>query len=81
MRIDIKLVSTAGLHAQLASKIVQLSGNYEADIELVYENQTVDAKSILGLMSLAVPKGENVTIIADGNDAEKAIKELKKIIG
>ena len=81
MKLDMKLKSTAGLHAQLASKIVMLSANYDCEVSIVYANKVVDAKSILGLMSLAVPKGENVTVVAEGVDAEKALNELKKIIG
>ena len=81
MKIELTLNSTAGLHASLASKIVQISSKYDATVELEYHDQVVDAKSILGLMSLAIPNGENVKIIASGKEAEKALKDLKKILG
>jgi len=80
MKTELTLKSTAGLHAQLASKVVQVSAQYDAEITLEYSDKVVDAKSILGLMSLAVPKGENVKIVAEGNEAEKALKDLKKIL-
>lgn len=80
MKTEITLKSTAGLHASLAAKVVQLSSKYDAEIIIKYYNKTVDAKSILGLMSLAVPSGENVQIIAKGNEADKALNELKKIL-
>jgi len=81
MEKSIMIKSTAGLHASLASKLVQTASKYNVDVTLVYEDKVVDAKSILGLMSLAVPKGENVKLQAVGNEAEKAIKELEKILG
>lgn len=81
MKSEITVSSTAGLHASLASKVVQLSSKYDADITIEYTDKVVDAKSILGLMSLAVPKGDNIKVVATGNDAEKALNEIKKILG
>ncbi|PKL00547.1 MAG: HPr family phosphocarrier protein [Tenericutes bacterium HGW-Tenericutes-1] len=76
----ITIKSTAGLHAQIAAKMVQTASKYDVDIRLVYANVTIDAKSILGLMSLAVPAGENVKLIAIGDKAEKAIADIEKIL-
>jgi len=80
MKKEIMIHSTAGLHASLAAKVVQAVSRYDADIRLIYDDRIVDAKSILGLMSLAVPSGENVTLIAEGNDAEAAIEEIENIV-
>lgn len=80
MKKIITLQSTRGLHATLASKIVSLAGKYDANVQINYENQIIDAKSVLGLISLAIPYGENLEIIAEGNQAEEAIKELEKIL-
>lgn len=77
----ITIQSTKGLHARLASKLVQISNSYDAEVYLAYDDVKVDAKSILGLLSLAVPHGENVKVVADGNDAEIAIKEIEKLLG
>ena len=44
------------------------------------EDKVVDVKSILGLMSLAVPSGENVTLVANGDNAEQAIKEIAVLL-
>lgn len=81
MEKTIIIKSTAGLHAALASKLVQSASKYDVDVKMVYENKVVDAKSILGLMSLAVPSGENIQLVATGNEAEKAIKDIEKILG
>lgn len=81
MEKTITIQSTAGLHAELAAKIVQSASKYDVDIRLVYQHVTIDAKSILGLMSLAVPQGENVKLIAKGDKAEIVINEIEKILG
>lgn len=77
----ITLKSTEGLHASIASKVVQLAGKYDANVQIKYDNITIDAKSILGLLSLAIPKGENLEIVAEGTDALQAIQELQKLLG
>ena len=77
----ITIASTKGLHAQLANKLVQISNRYDVEVRLEYKNVTVDAKSILSLMSLAVPQGRDVKLVAVGPDAEIAINEIEKLIG
>ncbi len=80
MEKTITIKSTAGLHAELAAKIVQAASRYDVDIRMVYAHVTIDAKSILGLMSLAVPRGENVKLIAIGDRAAEAVAEIEKIL-
>ena len=77
----IELKSTVGLHASLAAKLVQTASKYNVDVELQYHDKVVDAKSILGLMSLAIPNGENVKIVATGPDSEEALKSIEKLLG
>ncbi len=77
----ITIKSTEGLHAILANKLVQVSNKFDVEVRLEYGNVSIDAKSILGLMSLAVPHGENVKVIAEGEDADIAIQEIEKILG
>ncbi|MFA6800627.1 MAG: HPr family phosphocarrier protein [Acholeplasmataceae bacterium] len=81
MEKEITIKSTTGLHAQLAAKVVQTASKYAVNIELHYQDKIVDLKSILALMSLAVPYGENVKIIAKGARAEEAIKDVSSILG
>lgn len=81
MEKEIMIKSTTGLHASLAAKVVQAASKYNVDIELHYQDKVVDLKSILALMSLAVPRGENVRIIARGTRAEEAIKDVSGILG
>lgn len=78
---EITISSTNGIHAALAAKVVQAASKYSVDITLHYRDRVIDLKSILGLMSLAVPYGENVKIVACGDRADEAIKEITKILG
>ncbi|MFW6284940.1 MAG: HPr family phosphocarrier protein [Bacillota bacterium] len=80
MKKELVIQSTEGLHAILASKLVHLASAYESDVHLEYADKTVDAKSVLGLMSLAVPAGENVVVKAEGNDAQEAIEEISRLL-
>ena len=81
MKKELTIKSTSGLHAALAAKLVQLASSFDVTVELEYDDKKVDAKSILGLMSLAVPKGDNVTVVAEGNDADIAIEEIENLLG
>ncbi len=80
MRKELVIQSTEGLHAVLASKLVHLASAYASDVTLEYADKSVDAKSVLGLMSLAVPAGENVVVKADGDDAQEAIEEISRLL-
>ena len=72
--------STGGLHAKLAAKLVQVSSKYAIDFRLIYKNKVIDLKSILGLMSLAVPQGDFVILNITGKDADIAMEEIKEIL-
>lgn len=80
MQKQIVVKSTVGLHASLAAKVVQAASKYSVDINLHYHNKVIDVKSILGLMSLAIPRGENVVIEATGDQAEAAIQDIASIL-
>lgn len=80
MQKQIVVKSTVGLHASLAAKVVQAASKYSVDINLHYNNKVIDVKSILGLMSLAIPRGENVIIEATGDQAESAIADIASIL-
>lgn len=81
MEKKIVIKSTVGLHASLAAKVVQAASRFDVDIRLHYGDKVVDVKSILGLMSLAIPSGENVVLVASGDQALTAIEEIEKILG
>ncbi|MBA4496199.1 HPr family phosphocarrier protein [Paenactinomyces guangxiensis] len=69
-----------GLHARPAALFVQVANKFASEIFVVKENKKVNAKSIMGIMSLAVSKGTEITITADGADAEEAVNALAEIV-
>lgn len=69
-----------GLHARPASVFVQIANKFQSNIVIVKEDNEVDGKSIMGILMLAAERGANLTIIADGDDAEQAIKELSRVL-
>ena len=60
--------------------IVQVSGHYESSVYLIQGSKSVNAKSIMGMMTLGLAAGENVTVNADGADEEQAIAEIEKYL-
>ena len=73
---DIVIQNETGLHARPASLFVKEAAKYSSEIKVIKENQAYNAKSIMGLLSIGVAKGDILTIQAEGEDAEKAVKNL-----
>ena len=76
--IAIKIPS--GLEARPVAVLVQVASQHESSIYIESENRRVNAKSIMGMMSLGLCEGESVTICADGADEEKAIENIEKYL-
>jgi catabolite repression HPr-like protein len=77
-QVEVKLKT--GLQARPAALFVQEANRFSADIFLEKDGKKVNAKSIMGLMSLAVGSGVVINIIADGNDEETAIHALTDFV-
>jgi len=69
-----------GLQARPAAQFVQKANAFVSEIHIEIENKRINAKSIMGLMSLALAKGTEITIKANGPDEEQAIEELTSFI-
>ncbi len=69
-----------GLHARPAASFVKLARKFEADIILEKDGERVDGKSIMGVMMLAVSRGETVFLEASGPDGEHACEQLKSFL-
>jgi phosphocarrier protein len=70
----------AGLHAKPASLFVQKANNFKSEIYIKKDATRVNAKSIMGVMILAVQKGDEIQIEANGDDEKKAVEQLKQLI-
>lgn len=74
------IIDETGIHARPATILVQIATKFESDIELEYNSKKVNLKSIMGVMSLGVGKGAEVTIYTDGKDEEEAIEAISETL-
>lgn len=74
------ITNKTGLHARPAAQFVQKAGKYDSKIEIIFEEKEVNAKSIMGVMSLGVGRDDEIIVRAEGEDAEAAVKELVDFI-
>ena len=74
------IIDETGIHARPATILVQTATKFESDIELEYNSKKVNLKSIMGVMSLGVGKGAEVTIYADGKDDAEAIEAISETL-
>lgn len=77
---DIEIINKLGMHARAAAKFVKLASSFESLIEIERKGRRVNGKSIMGVMMLAASKGSQVTIYADGDDAEESLNQLEQLI-
>ncbi len=75
----IEIINKLGLHARAAAKLSHLANTFDSDIFIVYNEDKVNAKSLLGILTLAASIGNYISIIADGKDEIRAIKEIKNL--
>lgn len=69
-----------GLHARPATFFIQKANEYKCSIWVEREERRVNAKSLLGVLSLGIVKGSEINIIADGADEEAAVNDLIELI-
>jgi len=74
------LKNELGLHARAAAMMVTVASKYKADIVLERDGREVEGKSILGILTLACPKGSSIIVKAEGEDALDALDELEELV-
>jgi len=77
---EIVIRNEAGLHARPAALFVQIANKYDSEISVKKGKRVVNGKSIMGIMMLAAGKGSRLLVSANGDDADKAIEELEKLL-
>ncbi|MBQ1274705.1 MAG: HPr family phosphocarrier protein [Cellulosilyticum sp.] len=77
---SIKLELKNGLEARPAALFVQIASKFESHISVVVNEKQVNAKSIMGMMSLGTIKGELIEIVAEGQDEKEAVDALIKFL-
>jgi phosphocarrier protein HPr len=72
------ITASEGLHARPAAELVKVASKFQADTTLVFDGKNVNLKSILGVMSLGVPSGSEITLNVDGSDEDLAIQKIEE---
>ena len=80
IRRDITIELAKGLEARPVAIFVQVASQFDCSIIVEYRDKRVNAKSIMGMMSLGIAQGEKVTVVADGPDEKDAVAGLEKYL-
>jgi phosphocarrier protein HPr len=76
----VEIVNKRGLHARASAKFVKTAAGFDAEVRVSKDGQTVDARSIMGLMMLAAGPGCCIDIEAEGVEAEAAVAALEQLV-
>ena len=77
---EITVNNEVGLHARPATFFIQKANEFKSAIWVEKDERKVNAKSLLGVLSLGIVKGTTITLIADGPDAKEAVEALVQLI-
>lgn len=79
-KVEVTIKNKAGLHARPSSLFVQTASKYDSDINVIFDVEVINGKSIMGLMLLAAEQGRVLTLECDGEDEEEMIADLIDLI-
>ena len=79
-RKDVTINMASGLEARLVAMLVQVASQFDSSVYIDKEGKHVNAKSIMGMMSLAMANGEKMTVITDCPDEEQAIAGIEALL-
>jgi phosphocarrier protein len=77
-RLEIR--NKLGLHARAAALLVQTVNRFSAEVKISKDGQAVDARSIMGVLTLAATQGSKIQVEAKGEDAQEAVRAIEKLI-
>ena len=77
---EVVVQNQVGVHARPATFFIQRANEFKAGIWIVNDERKVNAKSLLGVLSLGITRGTKITIVADGSDQEEAVDSLVDLI-
>ena len=77
---EVTVLNSVGLHARPATFFIQRANEFKSSIWVEKDERRVNAKSLLGVLSLGIVKGSKISIIADGSDEDEAVKTLVELI-
>ena len=76
----LEIKNKLGLHARAAALLVQTVNRFSSQVTLSSDGQTADGRSILGVLTLGCPQGTTIEVVAQGEDAERAVRAIEKLI-
>ncbi|MCX7957491.1 MAG: HPr family phosphocarrier protein [Deltaproteobacteria bacterium] len=74
------LKNQLGLHARAAAALVNVANRFSSDIQIFYNNETANCKSIMGILMLSAPFGAEIELVAEGDDALQALREIEQLV-
>ncbi len=77
---SIRIKLETGLEARPVAMLVQVASQFDSTVYLGADNKRVNAKSIMGMMSMGLESGAEVLVTADGTDEESAVAEIEKFL-
>lgn len=77
---QITIQNKLGLHTRAAAKLVDITKKFESRIELIYRDRVVDAKSIMGVITLGAQKDNVLDVVITGDDEQQAWDAILKLI-
>jgi phosphocarrier protein len=77
---EVEIVNKLGMHARAASRFVRLADEFPCDVFLQLGGERVNAKSILGILSLAAAKGTRILLFCDGERESEALESLARLV-
>ncbi len=77
---EITVKCEGGIRSHKAAQFVQEASNYESQMLIESENKKINAKSIMGVLSLKIAQGDTFTISANGRDEKEAVEAIEKIV-
>ncbi|CAH2212684.1 phosphocarrier protein HPr [Tepidibacter aestuarii] len=80
MERKVTIKNESGIHARPAALLVKKASEFESKVEIDFNGKKVNAKSIMGIMSLGASKGSEITVITDGSDEDKAVNAVAELI-
>lgn len=80
MEKSFKVIAETGIHARPATLLVQAASKFDSEVHLQYKEKKVNLKSIMGVMSLGIGQGADITIIAEGSDEADALNTIEETL-
>ncbi len=80
LKRELAVQNKSGLHARPASELVRKASSFKSNILVEYKDKSINAKSIVGLLSAAIPRDSKIVLVVEGVDEEEAMEAISELI-